>query len=225
MFSTITITAFLIVIAVLCAHYLILGRSKTPPTEKTSLPVSIIRKAVLALALLLIEKDADFAGRIRKLLYLLTILVVITLTITGFVPRLLLGHSMTGYWMMIHTTAAGIFCVTIAILLVMWANKCRFERKDSPWLAQLFKPATAEQLEQIQEQKSEIAHKIAFWLIAVLSLVVILSAVLTMLPLFGTEIQRTLLTTHRYTTLATVLTMVVHTYLVGLQRARQMIAH
>jgi hypothetical protein len=58
-----------------------------------------------------------------------------------------------------------------------------------------------------------VVQKVMFWAIVALSLPLILSIVLSMLPLFGTHWQDTLLATHRWTAVAFAVAVLIHTYL------------
>jgi cytochrome b subunit of formate dehydrogenase len=176
-----------------------------------------LRIVIYLLTLLLLEQKLNIIGILRKLVYLLALICFLVLLVTGFVPPLILGESISGYWLMIHTTAAGVFAVCLAVLAVMWAHNCRFEKSDWPWLQKILRrePATA------ASQKYQLLQKITFWLIVFLALPVILSIVSSMFAFFGTDGQEFLLSTHRYSALAFALIAIVHTYLMALSRAKK----
>jgi len=58
-----------------------------------------------------------------------------------------------------------------------------------------------------------VVQKVTFWAIVGLSLPLIMSIVLSMLPLFGTHWQETLLATHRWTAVAFAVAVLIHTYM------------
>ena len=113
---------------------------------------------------------------------------------------------------MLHATFAPVFAGCLAVLAVMWAHNCRFNRGDWPWLQRIIHREIASN-EAVAEKKG-LVQKICFWLIVVLALPVILSIVLSMFPLFGTKGQDFLLNMHRYSTLLLALIAIVHTYLI-----------
>jgi cytochrome b subunit of formate dehydrogenase len=113
------------------------------------------------------------------------------LGITGFYPVLVLKESIHGYWLILHAVFAPVFVICLAGLVVMWAGNCCFNKNDWPWL-----------------------QKICFWLIVILALPVILSIVLSMFSLFGTQGQEFLLQLHRYSALLLALIAIVYTYLI-----------
>jgi cytochrome b subunit of formate dehydrogenase len=209
MFSEISITAFIIVVVGIILHYVI-SRPKSDDSEQQCICISILRKLVFLLTLFLFEQKLNIVGILRKLVYLLALLCFLILVVTGFFPLLVLGKHISGYWIMLHTTAAGVFAVCLAVLSVMWVHNCQFDKNYWPWLQRLLQRVP---LSKDRGQKYELGQKICFWLIVLLALPVILSIVLTMFPFFGTDWQKILLSLHRYSALSLALTIVVHTYL------------
>jgi cytochrome b subunit of formate dehydrogenase len=209
MFQIVSITAFLVVFAGIILHY-IFSRPKSDDTERQSFIVSILKKLVFLLTLFLFEQGLNIVGILRKLLYLLALVCFVVLVVTGFYPRLVLGRSIYGYWIMLHTTAAGVFSVCLAVLAVMWADNCRFDKNYWPWLQRLLR---REPVNKASGERYELAQRICFWLIILLALPVILSVVSTMFPFFGTNWQELLLNIHRYGALSLALIIIVHTYL------------
>jgi len=163
-----------------------------------------------------VEQRLSPVGVLRKLVYLLALLCFCVLAVNGFYAAVVLGRSISGYWIMLQTTAGGVFAVCVAILAVMWAPHCRFTGSDWPWLQRLIRrvilPKTVSK-ERICDSSCPVGQKITFWLIVVLALPLILSIVSSMFELFGTHWQELLLDTHRYSALVLALAAIVHTYL------------
>jgi hypothetical protein len=137
-----------------------------------------------------IKKSGPWSA-IRKLVYLSTLLCFLVLVITSFYPVVVLKEAIHGYWLILHVVFAPVFVVCLAVLAIMWAGNCSFEKNDRPRL-----------------------QKICFWLIIILAPLVILSIVLSMFSLFGTQVQEFLLQLHRYSALLLALIIIVHTYLI-----------
>ncbi|MHC4370725.1 MAG: cytochrome b family protein, partial [Planctomycetota bacterium] len=100
---------------------------------------------------------------------------------------------------MIHATFAPVFAVCLAVLAVMWANRCRFTYADWPWLKRVVQWLTSNEnvgAEAVGESPC-LGQKVTFWLIVFLALPLIMSIVLIMLALFGTHGQEVLLALHR----------------------------
>lgn len=156
-------------------------------------------------------KKCSLINVLRILVYLVALVCFVVLVITGFYPVLVQGEHLSGYLLMVHATFAPVFAGCLAVLALMWADNCRFDKGDWPWLQKLLhgeaaaKPAGA---------KCRLGQKICFWLIVLLALPVILSIVLGMFPLFGTEGQEFLLNLHRYSTLLLAAAAILHTYLI-----------
>lgn len=172
-----------------------------------------VRGIVLLVSLLFIEQKLTIAGALRKLVFIVAVVCFCALAITGFVPRIFLDEQISGWWLMIHATAAGVFAACMAALAVMWADKCRLDKNYWPWLNRIIR-RTPQSVGP--PQKYELGQKVAFWLIIALSLPVILSAVLSMFPLFGTHWQEVLAEVHRYCTLAIAITGIIYLYLLVL---------
>ena len=212
MFRVISITGFIVVFGGLAFHCLVFpvsGKHKWGP-------VAVLRKLIHLLTILLIPQQLSLLGVLRKLLYLLTLLCFVVLVLTGFYKPLVMDEHLSGYLLMVHATFAPVFAICVALLAVLWAHHNRFKAVDWPWLVSFLRRfihmKTADT--QGQEQRSCLVQKIAFWLIIFLTLPVILSIVLGMFPIFGTEGQQVLLNLHRYCTLALTLTAIVHVYLI-----------
>ncbi len=183
-------------------------------------PGQILRRLIRLFTLLFVEQRLSPVGVLRKLVYLLALLCFCVLAVNGFYAAVVLGRSISGYWIMLQTTAGGVFAVCVAVLAVMWARRHRFNESDWPWLQRileritLVKRAGEEPLNRSQaDGVPGLGQKITFWLIVVLALPLILSMVSSMFTLFGTYWQELLLDTHRYSALALALAAIVHTYL------------
>ena len=169
--------------------------------------------------MLLLEQKLSPVSVLRKLVYLLALLCFLILVITAFYPVLVLKEPIHGYWLMLHATFAPIFAICLAGLAVMWAGNCCFNKNDWPWLQRVLGREAVDNsvVKKSCPERSRgngLLRKICFWLIILLALPVILSIVLSMFPLFGTEGQEFLLQLHRYSALLLALIAIVHTYLV-----------
>jgi cytochrome b subunit of formate dehydrogenase len=222
MFRTISIAAFVVVLGGIALHFLL----RKPRFGDVFGPdrcacLDLLRLIVLPFSLLFIEQKMSPAGVLRKLVFLLALLCFVVLAITGFVPRIFLGKQIWGYWLMLHATAAPVFSACMAILAVMWGHNCRLDKSYWPWLNTILrrKPESA-----AVPQKYELTLKILFWVILVLVLPVILSAVLSMFRFFGTAGQEFLANLHRYCTLALALSVIIYLYLTVLAQMTKMAA-
>ncbi|MHC4337645.1 MAG: cytochrome b/b6 domain-containing protein [Planctomycetota bacterium] len=212
MFRIIASTGFVVVFAGIASHLLfsLPKRDDLFGKDRSCKFLDILRIPIYALTLLLLEQKLTLIGKLRKLLYLLALLCFVVLVINGFYPSLILGKSISGYWIMLHTTAGGVFTVCIAILAVLWAHNCRLDKNYWPWLTRLLQHQPKN---TAAPEKYELCQKICFWLIIFLALPLILSIIVSMLPLFGTEGQKCLLQLHRYSALSLALIAIIHTYL------------
>ena len=101
-----------------------------------------------------------------------------------------LGKAPMNGWLLIaHVSAAPLFAIGLMLVALTWAEGSRFGGAGSG---------------------QGFVSKGLLWLILVCGLVVILSAVIPMTPLFGTSGQHTLYLTHRYSAIVLTAAVVWH---------------
>jgi len=208
MFRIVSIAGFIIVFVGIALHCMATGPKLDDlfGKERRLRILDGLRVPVYLLTLLLLEQKLNLIGILRKLVYLLALLCFVVLAINGFYPSLILCRAICGYWLMLQVTAGGVFAGCLAVLALMWAHHCRFNKSDWQQLQRLIRREASE--------SSGLGQKICFWVIILLALPVILSIVLSMFPLFGTDGQEFLLQLHRYSVLLLALVAIVHTYLI-----------
>jgi cytochrome b subunit of formate dehydrogenase len=206
MFQTIADGAFVVTIIGIVLHWVLF------PAGSGS---GLVQRTVHVCSLLLIEQRLSLIGALRKLCYLVAAVCFVILGITGFYPLLAQGVHISGYWMMIHATFAPIFALCLAILAVTWASRFRFEKGDCPWLQRLLRKVTSLRIPMPEGpcQCAIVTWKVTFWLIVASALPLILSIILSMLPLVGTDGQNLLLAVHRWTAILFAVVVIIHTYM------------
>ena len=159
---------------------------------------------------------------LRKLVYFVTLICGGVLAATGFYPVCVHGEHVSGYPVMLHATCAPVFAACMAALAVMWAGRCCFEDNDCTVTRKLVQWLTGNKSSDQTGAcaSSGVGQKVFFWLLVVLSLPLILSIVLSMLPLLGTHWQETLLSVHRYVAAAFVVCGVIHAFLLIRMRGK-----
>lgn len=206
MFQTVTIIALLLTFIGIAIHWVVTpaGGSRCP-----------VVGGIHVLSLLLIEQKSSLLGALKKLVYLLAIVCFLVLAVTGFYPLLVRGEHISGFLMMIHATFAPVFALCLAILAVTWAGSNRFEAADCPWISRLLRRVTRLRIPADERPWpcSRVLYKAAFWLLMFLALPLILSIVVSMFHLLGTDWQGTTLALHRWTGLAFMIVAIIHTYL------------
>ncbi len=215
MFRMVSITGFVAVLAAIALHFIV-SRPKADDVFGKDRRLRILdglRCIVFLLTLLFVEQKWNLAGALRKLVFLLALFCFAVLAVTGFVPPLILGKAISGWWLVIHATFAPVFAACVAILAVMWADNSRLDKNYWPWLNRVLRRLPQS---NTPVEKYELGRKICFWLILFLALPVMLSAVLSMFPLFGTYGQELLLVLHRYSTLSLALFSIAWLYLAAM---------
>jgi len=212
MFRPIATTVFLATFAVLVVHWIACACR----AECHRSPGGILKRLVHLFTLIFLEQRLSLVGALRKLVYLLALLCFVVLAVTGFYPLLVLDRHIYGYFVMVHATFAPVFAVCLAILAVMSAGSNRFNKLDLPFLQRILRRVTRLRipLADIPAASYLLGEKITFWLVIFLALPLILSIILSMFRLFGTDWQEFLLAAHRYTAVAFAAVAIVHTYLI-----------
>lgn len=206
MFQTVAILAFLVTFIGIALHWVL------TPAGGPRCPVT---GGLHVFSLLLIEQKSSLLGALKKLCYLVAMVCFVVLAVTGFWPVLVRGAHISGFLMYIHATFAPIFALCLAILAITWAGSYRFSFADCPWLTRLLRRVTRLRIPADDRpwRCSLLVYKIAFWLILFLALPLILSIVVSMFHLLGTDWQYLTLALHRWTSLVFAIVVIVHTYL------------
>ncbi len=206
MFQTVADIALVMTFVGVAAHWVLIP---------TGGPRSVVHGAVHTFSLLLIEQRSSVLGVLKKLAYLVALVCFLVLALTGFWPVLVRGEHISGYLMMIHATFAPVFALCLAILGVTWAGAYRFTADDGPWLAKLLRRTTRLRVAVADKPArwSVFACKATFWLLLFLALPLILSIVISMFHILGTNWQYFAMAAHRWTGLVFAVVAVIHTYL------------
>ncbi|MEN8192286.1 MAG: hypothetical protein ABFS12_05685 [Bacteroidota bacterium] len=140
---------------------------------------------------------------LRSFVLLITLLEFDIMVITGFAPIIFIGDNLTGIFLLIHVTIAPLIAVSFAVLVVLFAHSNRFNSSD------VSISVDEDEKKRIQLEDGALL-KINFWLISLFSLPAMLSIILGMFPLFGTEGQLVLLEIHKYSVLIITILVILH---------------
>jgi len=151
-------------------------------------------------------KDDNLLQTLRVISYQLTLISFVLLAVTAFLPILILGGHLSGFPLILHVTIAPVFCVALALSAVFWAHSQRLFSSDWPNL----KSKIIQNICSLGEEISSW-QKIYFWIFLLVSIPAILSIVLGMYPIFGTEGQAALILIHSYSTLILFIIASLHT--------------
>jgi hypothetical protein len=149
------------------------------------------------------KSSAEKFRSLRSITYLVTILAFLIMLITGFLPLLFTGSNLTGIFLMIHVSVAPFISITFAMLVILFAHSNRFDGDDIAF-------STKDSGKRKTKYKDSAYMKMNFWLISVFSLPAMVSIILSMFPLFGTEGQISLLEIHRYSVLIISILVIFH---------------
>lgn len=114
--------------------------------------------------------------RLERLAFSAAAVSFIVLALSGLIVAVI-GQPLSGFLLLAHTGMGGLFAVSVVVLAIL----------------------RAEGVSRTTEQQ------VSFWLLLAASLVLMGTAALMMIPLFGTEGQHALVTIHRYAAWAALL--------------------
>jgi cytochrome b subunit of formate dehydrogenase len=119
-----------------------------------------------------------------------------TVAAVGFLIQAITGlgtasiyDEVAGWPLLIHMFGAGMLLLGMAAVAIIWADRCRLGADTGLNLGQ----------------------KLVFWVALVLGLIIMLSMLVAMLPIFGTEVQHELLELHETGGWLFLCAMIVHT--------------
>ena len=188
----------------------VLASANTGELFRLILPFALAGVVVIAVLHLLVTLAFRGAPAERKrwnlwdlLIYLALIGSVGALALTSFVE--VFRHGELGGWpLFFHMSGAGAFTAILPLVLLSWAHLNQFE----------IGPASG----KAGPSKFYWLTKVTFWTIMVAGVVVTMTMLVSMLPIFGTDGLSLLLDLHRYSGLIVVLALVLHFYGVVVQR-------
>lgn len=143
-----------------------------------------------------------------KLVYLGTLASVAGLAFTSFYPVLALG-AMRHWWLFAHMFGAGVLVAVLPLIAINWAGPS------------CFGDANPSEASRAEAPRFFGTTKVMFWVFLASGFIVVLTMLLSMLPVFGTDGMHILLDIHRYSGLLTVIALAFHFYYVLLQRANR----
>lgn len=148
----------------------------------------------------------------RRGAYLSALVLAGVLAVTGFVQVILTGSSPSGVLLLVHMIAAPLFALVLAAASLLWSHEQQMRETD---LAALGRAVRAWTLDG-SAGMAAIA-RLLYWAVLVLALPLLLSIILSLFPLFGTEGEHCLIGLHGYSALALIAVAILHGYICILQ--------
>ena len=143
------------------------------------------------------NQKAQPLGKGAKLSYALMLVGALVLAFTG-IGTFVTGKAPMSHWvLMAHVSGAPLFAIGLALVALTWADSCRFGNAGSSHTS---------------------VSKTLLWLILLCGLLVLLSGVVPMTPVFGSGGQYALYLTHRYSGIVFAAAVILH--LLSLRRRR-----
>ncbi len=179
---------------------------------RTLLPLLLMAALVVVVVYLVVgiagKRQAEPKSRWslwEKLVYLVTLASVAILSVTSFGALLRLGE-LGGWALFAHMIGAGMFVFTLPVLAITWCEPNRFDLRRFG------------ERGQAAPRRFYWLPKVMFWILLTGGLIVSMTMLLSMLPLFGTSGLHELLDLHRWAGLVVTVALGFHLVGVLLQR-------
>ncbi len=147
-------------------------------------------------------------GTFMRCSYWVTLGSVFVLALTGFLPVIIFGQSISNVPLLLHLVLAPLFAIGVAALALFWARRHSFNQNDFETLQQSISTKNS----KIPLTSPTVWQKLCFWASVLLAALVIISTVLMMYPLYGTSGQEWLLHVHGYAGLLLLMVVILHAY-------------
>lgn len=116
----------------------------------------------------------------------------ILMFLSSFIPTAFTGEHLSGLFLIIHVTLAPLFSLSLAALILFYSYELKLNGVDFVNTKEWIKNIT-----RINSKSSFSYIKILFWLLTIISIPLILSIILSLYPITGTELQNFYLLVHR----------------------------
>ena len=146
---------------------------------------------------------------IKSMLFFASVLLFFIMASSGFLPFIFMSTSLSGLALIIHITAAPLFCLSYAIFIVLSAFQYMYDEDDYIYI---FKRKMLRKSGDIKPVQSLFLLKSTFWISAAISLPVIGSIILSLYPIFSTSEMDILLIIHKYSVLIFTISFVIQVY-------------
>ena len=143
------------------------------------------------------------------MLFFASVLLFFIMASSGFLPFIFMSTSLSGLALIIHITAAPLFCLSYAIFIVLSAFQYMYDEDDYIYI---FKRKMLRKSGDIKPVQSLFLLKSTFWISAAISLPVIGSIILSLYPIFSTSEMDILLIIHKYSVLIFTISFVIQVY-------------
>lgn len=145
--------------------------------------------------------NAGGLSRVRRISTIVSIGLFLILALTGLLPVIVLGMHLSGLLLVIHVTVAPLFAISLSALALLWAHRLRFDESD--WQIAL---GSGRWESPRKDALIRFALKVGFWIVLSLSLPLMLTVILGLFPLFGTDGEALLIRLHGYSALLLMMT-------------------
>lgn len=183
------VVSILLISALLVYLYRMLKHHKiTPKSVWQFCKVDFKENLIISLR----NKSVSFSQKMKSAIVHLCAALFIILFITAFLP-ILFGYHMSGLFMLIHTSAALLASICLIAFVFLFSNSNQLSLEELRKLADDYK--------QKNTLDSQVMLKVLYWLIIALILPAMLSIILMLYPLFGTDGLEFLADVHRWSVL------------------------
>ena len=137
-----------------------------------------------------------------KWLFAAFVLSFLYLAASGFFFAVFIARGIYGLPLVGHVVLGGLFAILLAGMLLWRARDYRFDKQEEEAIEHFSFPV-------FKNVSKAFVRKTFFWIFALAGLLIILTALLSMLPILPADAQQTLILIHKYSALAALLAAIV----------------
>lgn len=147
-------------------------------------------------------------SKIRVTILYFTFILFVLMLISSFIPTMFTLEHLTGLFLVIHVTIAPLFAISLALLILFYSHRLRLNNHDYKLL-----------VNRKNNQINFSVIKLAYWLGAFFAIPLLLSIILILFPILGTDLQDFYITVHRISALLfTILTLILLYYILVIKK-------
>ncbi|MFA7290088.1 MAG: hypothetical protein WC055_14525 [Melioribacteraceae bacterium] len=187
---------YFVIIVIIALIYFLYKKFKQKGIMWNEIYIRFIEGVRITIGHIKHRNKTDYLYKLRIGFYWFTIILVIILIVTSFIPVVVIGIHMSGLLLLLHVIAALFFCFSFTVLVLLTSHNNRLLESD---LINL-------------ENKDNFYEKLSYWGIIFFSIPTIVSIILMLYPIFGSQGIEFLNDTHRYSVLMLIVVATIHTF-------------
>ncbi|MCF8262507.1 MAG: hypothetical protein K9J12_17155 [Melioribacteraceae bacterium] len=154
--------------------------------------------------------NSNAFARLKSKLLSISIILFLLMFLSSFLPTSISGEFLQGLFLIIHVMIAPIFAISLSLLILLFASEFKLGEPDYIQLREV-------KTNFVESRKAII--KIVFWLLSITSIPLLISILLILYPIFGTDLQEFYVLIHRISASIFTILAIILLYLIMLEKS------